>query len=75
MIRNERTYQLIRWMTQLFFPTLGALFFCVDIVIGFKYGQIGLGLITLFDMFLGIYTEVSTMLYKHQTRGGDDERV
>lgn len=63
MILKNSTYDVLKWIAQIFIPALGTLYFALAQIWGFPYGEQILGTITAIDTFLGLLLGISTMQY------------
>ena len=61
---SNRTYDILKWIAQLFLPALGTLYFALAGIWGFPYGEQIVGTITAVDTFLGIILGISTAQYR-----------
>ena len=60
---NNRSYDVLKWLAQIFFPALGALYFALSQTWGTPYGVEVVGSIAAFDTFLGLLLGLSTRSY------------
>ena len=63
MILKNSTYDVLKWIAQIFIPALGTLYFALAQIWGFPYGEQILGTITAIDTFLGVILGISSMQY------------
>ena len=63
MIFNEKTYDALKWIAQIFLPALGTLYFTVAQIWGLPFGTEIIGTITAVDTFLGVLLGISKMNY------------
>lgn len=63
MILKNSTYDVLKWIAQIFIPALGTLYFALAQTWGFPYGEQILGTITAIDTFLGLLLGISTIQY------------
>ena len=63
---SNKTYDILKWIAQLFLPALGTLYFALAAIWGFPYGEQIVGTITAVDTFLGIILGISTAQYNKQ---------
>ena len=63
MIFKNNTYDVLKWIAQIFIPALGTLYFALAQIWGFPYGEQILGTITAIDTFLGLLLGISTIQY------------
>lgn len=63
MIFKNTTYDVLKWICQIFLPALGTLYFALAQIWGFPYGEQIIGTITAVDTFLGLLLGISTMQY------------
>lgn len=63
MILKNRTYDILKWIAQLFLPALATLYFALASIWNLPYGEQIVGTITAIDTFLGILLGISTANY------------
>ena len=61
---SNKTYDILKWVAQLFLPALGTLYFALAGIWGFPFGEEIVGTITSIDTFLGVILGISTNVYK-----------
>lgn len=61
---SNKTYDILKWIAQLFLPALGTLYFALAGIWGFPFGEEIVGTITAVDTFLGVILGISTNVYK-----------
>lgn len=61
---SNKTYDILKWVAQLFLPALGTLYFALAGIWGFPFGEEIVGTITAVDTFLGVILGISTNVYK-----------
>jgi hypothetical protein len=66
-----RTYDVLKWITQILLPALGALYFIGASIWGFSHGETVLGIIFIVDLVLGALLWISQAIYKTQIGQGD----
>lgn len=64
MIMNNKVYDLLKWVAQIFLPAVGTLYFALAQIWGLPYGEEIVGTITAIDAFLGAFIHVSKNKYK-----------
>lgn len=68
---SNKTYDVLKWIAQLFLPALGTLYFALASIWGLPYGEQIVGTITAIDAFLGAILGISTAKYnKAQSDNG-----
>lgn len=60
---NNKIYDILKWIAQIFLPALGTLYFALDGIWDFPYAEAIVGTITAVDTFLGIILGISTVQY------------
>lgn len=60
---NNKTYDILKWIAQIFLPALGTLYFALAGIWDFPYAEAIVGTITAVDTFLGIILGISTVQY------------
>lgn len=63
MTLSNRTYDILKWITQLLLPALGTLYFALAGIWGFPYGEEVVGTLVAVDTFLGVCLGISTKQY------------
>ena len=63
MKMNNKTYDILKFMAQIFLPALGTLYFALAGIWGLPYGEQIVGTITAIDTFLGAVLKISTSQY------------
>lgn len=64
MIMNDKTYDFLKWIAQLFLPAVGTLYAALAGIWGFPYGEQIVGTILAIDTFLGAILGISNANYK-----------
>lgn len=60
---NDKVYDVLKWVAQLFLPAFATLYFALSNIWGLPYGEQVVGTITAFDAFLGVILGISTKKY------------
>lgn len=60
---SNRTYDVLKFIAQIFLPALGTLYFALASIWGLPYGEQIVGTITAVDAFLGAILGISTKKY------------
>lgn len=60
---SNRTYDMLKFIAQIFLPALGTLYFALASIWGLPYGEQIVGTITAVDAFLGAILGISTKKY------------
>ena len=60
---TDKTYDILKFIAQIFLPALGTLYFALAGIWGFPYGEQIVGTITAIDAFLGTCLGISTAQY------------
>lgn len=64
MNMSNKTYDILKWITQYFLPALGTLYAALSGIWGLPYGEQIVGTIMAVDFFLGTILGISTAQYK-----------
>lgn len=60
---NNKTYDILKYITQYVLPALGTLYFALAAIWGLPYGEQIVGTITAIDAFLGVLLGISSTSY------------
>lgn len=60
---SNKMYNILKWITMVFLPALGALYFGLAGIWGFPYGEAVVGTISVVETFLGVLLGISTAQY------------
>ena len=60
---SNKTYDILKWITQYMLPAIGTLYFALAGIWGFPYGEQIVGTITAIDTFLGVVLGISSAQY------------
>lgn len=60
---SNETYDVLKWIAQIFLPALGTLYFALASIWGLPYGEQIVGTITALDAFLGALLQISSDAY------------
>lgn len=63
MKMKDKTYDILKFIAQIFLPALGTLYFALASIWGLPYGEQIVGTITAIDTFLGAILKISTTQY------------
>lgn len=63
MKMKDKTYDILKFIAQIFLPALGTLYFALAGIWGLPYGEQIVGTITAIDTFLGAILKISTNQY------------
>lgn len=63
MKMGNKTYDILKFIAQIFLPALGTLYFALAGIWGLPYGEQIVGTITAIDTFLGAVLKISTTQY------------
>lgn len=63
---SNETYDVLKWIAQIFLPALGTLYFALASIWGLPYGEQIVGTITAVDAFLGALLQISTDAYNKE---------
>lgn len=71
---SNKTYDILKWITQYLLPAIGTLYFAVAGIWGLPYGEQVVGTIMAIDTFLGVLLGISSANYnKAQTNADTQE--
>ena len=62
-IMNNKTYDILKWIAQIFIPAIATLYFTLAGIWGFPYGEQIVGTLTAIDTFLGVLLGISASNY------------
>ena len=65
LLFDDKTYDMLKWVAQIFLPALGALYFGLSQIWGFPYGEEIVGTIAVIDTFFGVILGISTSNYNN----------
>ena len=65
---RNRTYDVLKFIAQIFLPALGTLYFALASIWNLPYGEQVVGTITAVDAFLGAVLGISTKKYNEGDR-------
>lgn len=60
---NNKVYDVLKWVSLVFLPALGSLYFGLSQIWGLPYGEQIVGTIALIETFLGALIGISTINY------------
>ena len=63
---DDKTYDVLKWVEQIFLPALGTLYFALSKIWGLPFGEEVVGTIVALDTFLGALLGISTEKYKRE---------
>ena len=69
---SNKTYDILKYITQIVIPAAGTLYFALAGIWGFPYGEQIVGTLTAIDTFLGVILGISSAKYKEVHDGGND---
>ena len=72
MLQNK-TYDILKWVTMIVLPALGTLYFALSGIWGFPYGEQIVGTITAIVTFFGVVLRISTDNYNANKGEETDE--
>jgi hypothetical protein len=61
---SNKIYDILKWITLLFLPSLGTLYFALAGIWGFPYGEEIVGTLTAITAFMGAILKISSDQYK-----------
>lgn len=74
MIMNDKTYDFLKWIAQLFLPAVGTLYAALAGIWGFPYGEQIMSTILAIDTFLGAILGISNANYKKATAVNESQK-
>ena len=72
---DDKTYDILKWIAQIFLPALGALYFGLAQIWGFPCGEEIVGTIAVIDTFFGVILGISTRNYNIQADISKDKHI
>lgn len=75
MIKNDKVYDVLKWVAQILLPAVGTLYFALANIWGLPFSEQIVGTITAADAFLGAILGISTAQYKKSVNAGTDVEV
>ena len=63
---SNKTYDILKWIAQIFLPALGTLYFGMASIWNFPYAEQVVGTITAVDAFMGVILGISTAQYNEE---------
>lgn len=73
MKMSNETYDILKWIAQMFLPALGTLYFALAQIWGLPYGEEIVGTITALDAFLGALLGLSSAYYYQELEEGESD--
>ena len=70
---SNKTYDILKWVAQIFLPALGTLYFALANIWGFPYGEAVVGTITAIDTFLGCLLGISSINYNKEVMSNENK--
>ena len=64
---KNKIYDVLKWITMIVIPAIGALYFGLAQIWGFPFGEQIVGTLSLIDAFIGALIGISTYSYKKTT--------
>lgn len=65
---SNKTYDVLKWIAQIFLPALGTLYFGLAKIWNLPYSEEIVGTITAVDLFLGALLGISTLEYNKRNK-------
>lgn len=66
MKMSNKTYDILKYITQIVIPALGTLYFALAGIWGFPYGEQIVGTLAAVDTFMGVVLGISSKQYNQQ---------
>lgn len=66
MKMSNKTYDILKYITQIVIPALGTLYFALAGIWGFPYGEQIVGTLAALDTFMGVVLGISSKQYNQQ---------
>ena len=74
MVLKDKWYDVLKWIAQIFLPSLATLYFALAKIWGFPYASEITGTLAAADAFLGALLQISSAnYYKENTEQPPDE--
>lgn len=64
MKMSNKTYDILKYITQIVIPALGTLYFALAGIWGFPYGEQIVGTLAALDTFMGVVLGISSKQYQ-----------
>lgn len=68
MKMSNKTYDILKYITQIIIPAIGTLYFALAGIWGFPYGEQVVGTLTAVDTFLGVCLGISSKQYNQELK-------
>ena len=68
MKMSNKTYDILKYVTQIVIPALGTLYFALANIWGFPYGEQIVGTLMAVDTFLGVCLGISSKQYNAKVK-------
>ena len=65
---SNKTYDILKWIAQIFLPALGTLYFALAKIWNLPYSEEIVGTITAIDLFLGALLGISSIEYNKRNK-------
>lgn len=72
---SNKTYDMLKKLSQTVLPALGTLYYAIAEVWGFSFGQEVVATILAIDTFLGVLLEVSSAKYYKNKEGSEKNEL
>lgn len=69
---SNKTYDILKYLTQIIIPALGTLYFALAGIWKFPYGEEVVGTLTAIDTFLGVVLGISSANYYKEKQKKDE---
>lgn len=66
MKMSNKTYDILKYITQIVIPAVGTLYFALAGIWGFPYGEQIVGTLAALDTFMGVVLGISSKQYNQQ---------
>lgn len=66
MKMSNKTYDVLKYITQIVIPAVGTLYFALAGIWGFPYGEQIVGTLAALDTFMGVVLGISSKQYNQQ---------
>ena len=70
-IMTDRTYNVLRWVSQYYLPAAGTLYFTLAGIWGLPYGEQIVGTLSAISLFIGVIIGISSRQYAKSGAGTD----
>ena len=73
MMISNKTYDALKWVSQILLPSIGTLYFAIANIWGLPYSAQVVGTVTSVDTFLGVLLGISSSQYNASEQKDTEE--